>query len=45
MVVVGGGCSWWLQVVVVGGGCISFGVQNLQDFEISNFFVSNLLTN
>ena len=45
MVVVGGGCRWWLQVVVVGGGCISFCVQILRDFEISNFFVSNLLTN
>ena len=21
MVVVGGGCRWWLLVVVVGGGC------------------------
>ena len=31
-------------MVVVGGGCISFCVQILRDFEISNFFLSNLLT-
>ena len=31
-------------MVAVGGGCISFCVQIMRDFEISNFFLSNLLT-